>query len=494
MRAWLGAVVGAIAATASLAGQAQDDWQAAARTDIAAAYDIFVANHPGMHDPANPGFPAQLARARDAGLAEAARTHDEAGYQQSLAAFSAVLSDGHAKILPKQPQATGPAKPAIWPGFVAAWRGDRLLVHHADARFAMPVGSVIAGCDGLDTRALIRRKLLVRGFRPEEAGGWWFWSPRMLAPPAALAAQAPQRCSFVAPDGARRDLTLEWTPAPDNLPALLDAASDGERTEIGLSEPSPGVFLIGLPDFGPDAAEVAAYQTLFETLKAREAALQAARAVVLDLRFNNGGSSSWSLQTARALWGAGTVDAAMDNYHRNVRVWWRASEGNAGYVEGTAPQLRAGGNPEGADMFAKAGAGMRAALARGEPFYIDGETKPAKEVTVPATRFTTPVYVITPGRCGSACLDAIDTFKRFPNVRLIGAPTSADSTYMEVRAADLPSGKGRAVIPNKAWSGRPRKAGEVYTPDIAVDDLDWSTATFLSHVEKALAQGRSGAR
>lgn len=100
----------------------------------------------------------------------------------------------------------------------------------------------------------------------------------------------------------------------------------------------------------------------------------------------------------------------------------------------------------------------------------------------------TPVYVITPGRCASACLDALDTFKRFTNVKLIGAPTSADSTYMEVRVAPLPSGQGSAIIPVKMWVGRPRAAGEVYRPYIEMDDADWSTANFLERIERDLGR------
>ncbi len=38
-----------------------------------------------------------------------------------------------------------------------------------------------------------------------------------------------------------------------------------------------------------------------------------------------------------------------------------------------------------------------------------------------------------PRRLRQRLLDAVDTFTRFANSRLIGAPTSADSTYMEVR-------------------------------------------------------------
>ena len=71
---------------------------------------------------------------------------------------------------------------------------------------------------------------------------------------------------------------------------------------------------------------------------------------------------------------------------------------------------------------------------------------------------------------------------------IVGAPTSADSVYLEVRSEPLPSGQGRIVIPIKFWHQRPRESGEVYHPRIRVDALDWSSATFLDIVESDLAR------
>ena len=105
--------------------------------------------------------------------------------------------------------------------------------------------------------------------------------------------------------------------------------------------------------------------------------------------------------------------------------------------------------------------------------------------------FATPVYVITSGRCASACLDAVDTFKLFPNTKLIGAPTSADTQYLEIRAEPLPSRHGIAIIPTKVWMYRPRKSGQVYSPDVEAKQLDWSTNAFLDLVEKGVTRHRS---
>jgi hypothetical protein len=189
------------------------------------------------------------------------------------------------------------------------------------------------------------------------------------------------------------------------------------------------------------------------------------------------------------IWGDEPVTTAMSHFFNKVRIWWRASDGNIDYMPKMEAAVRRNGNTGAADGTKRTWEGMVAAKARGELFFVEGNSKPAAKDLPPivASDFDAPVYVITPGRCASACLDAVDIFTRFSNVTLIGAPTSADSTYMEVRSEDLPSGKGRIVIPNKMWLGRPRGSGQVYTPKILVTDLDWSTANFLNRIENDLA-------
>ena len=474
-------------AIASAGPQFEGEWREAARRDILAAYDIYVGNHPGMHDPTNRDFPALLARARDRGLTEAGRATDRGGYARALGAFSAELSDGHALLYAAAPAGAGQTQPQ-WPGFVAAWRGDRLIVQNASETSPAPVGATITSCDGRPAADFLRDRLLTRGFRPREAGHWWARVPQAFVSTALLPG-GPSRCVFRTEAGERA-LPLTWTPAPADIDALRRRASDGERTEIGLFEPRPGLFLIGLPDFNPNDAGVAAYQRLYDQMRARRAELLRARAVVLDLRWNNGGSSAWSRDVASILWGRPQVDRIMQDYFRGVEIWWRASPGTVAYMTEMEQSIRRSEHAEVADDVHRTGQGMQAALQRGELFHRVPEESGPSAGRVSRSDFTIPVYVITPGGCASACLDAVDVFTRFPNTRLIGAPTSADSTYMEVRQQDLPSGLGKIVIPTKIWMGRPRRAGQVYEPQIEVDDLDWSTENFLDRIERDLSRHR----
>jgi hypothetical protein len=119
---------------------------------------------------------------------------------------------------------------------------------------------------------------------------------------------------------------------------------------------------------------------------------------------------------------------------------------------------------------------MRIARQADEPFFkavaapVTMSMQEANRISHPdPPALQSPVYVIVLSRCVSACLDALDVFQLFEGVRFIGAPTGADSTYMEVRTVALPSGLGVTVIPNKVYLNRPRGNGIAYQPQIVFE-------------------------
>jgi hypothetical protein len=81
----------------------------------------------------------------------------------------------------------------------------------------------------------------------------------------------------------------------------------------------------------------------------------------------------------------------------------------------------------------------------------------------------------------------VDLFKLYSNTVIVGSPTASDSTYIEVRSDPLPSGFGATIIPMKIWVNRPRGNGQFYTPDIIVNDLEWTNEGFLKHIQFDMA-------
>jgi len=467
-------------------------WRAAARADIETAVQLTRDNHPGPVDPHNPGFSANLDAARAHALALADKVVDAAGYAAALQGFNARIKDGHAGMFPRLDKDSAPTP--RWPGFIAVWRGDALYVHSSQSG-QPPVGSKLLSCDGKPARQLIVDNVFSFGNRVDEAGQWWLAARRVFIDDRNPFITLPQRCRFEA-NGKPFEQVLAWQPVDDGLKMRFAESSWGATRPVGVTEPRKNLFWVSMPTFQPNEAERAAYRTIAADLTAQRARWLGLDAVVIDLRKNQGGSSDWSYRFAEALWGKARVTAADAAADKGVETWWRASPGNADYVAESAAEFVEKGDPEGAARWRRYAAGMRAALAQGKPFYVQqadaaavqAAPAPVADAVADGPAFTKPVYVIVPGNCASACLDALDVFTLFPNTVLVGAPSSADSTYMEVRYVELDSGRATVIVPNKVYVNRKRANGQFYTPQIEVRDVVWSEPVLLKAVEADLAQ------
>jgi Peptidase family S41 len=475
-----------LAAGSSLSQEPAMDWSAVAVKDIDSAYHIALDNHSGVFDPKNPGFTKQLNQARDRAQDLARQTRDSAGYVAAVSSFGAAMNDGHFSITTNLPANELPKR--RWPGFFTAWRGDRLLVMRTTTG-GPSVGARVMSCDGIPINALIERNVFAFTGRSGEAGQWWLRAWQVFIDAANPFVNLPLSCAFQTARGPETKI-LTWTALSDNAYEERRAlASGGDGLPIGLTQPEPRFFWIAMPTFAPDADGQAAYDKLLADMATMRVDVLRARAVVLDLRHNGGGSSDWSYRVAKALWGDEIVGAKMNEYFRGVTVRWRATPGNADDLADLIKSLQGqSDSEETVKSLETIEALMRRAVTNQEHFV----TEPTSDDSVAAAKsrsdFSRPVYVIVPGGCASACLDALDVFSRFPQVKLIGAPSSADSTYLEVRFAPLPSGNAKLVFPMKIWVNRPRASGEIYKPNIEVDDLDWSTATFLKRIQKDLGE------
>jgi len=466
------------------------DWRAEAIRDIEAAYQRTRENHAGIHDPFNPKFSEQLDRARTRALEFADRTHDAAGYEASIIAFSAVINDGHAGAFPELPP--GHKRAAMWPGFLTAWRGDGLYVYKSLAG-GPAAGARVVSCDGVEITALIRRNVFAFAGREEQKGRWWVQARNVLVDFGNPFLQRPKSCSLAA-NASPFSVPLTWIAVDENYQRWRAESNNGDRLPIGLSEPRPGIFWIAMPTFTPDQAGRDAYDVLYGQLERQREKILKAKAVVLDLRHNLGGSSIWSRRVAEGLWGKEVCDIAMESYFAGTEIWWRPSAGNIAHVGQMASQAREQNRPESAKYYEPIIAELTAAHDGKREFFIQklqaerSRTPSATGARSLQSDFAVPVYLITPGQCASACLDATDVFSRFANTTRIGAPTSADSTYMEVRTESLPSGMAKVILPIKFWVNRPRSGSDIYEAKVVVNSLDWSTGSFLKVVEQQLGK------
>lgn len=475
----------ACAAAAVALPASPEAWRKAAQADIEAGVQVTRENHPGMHDQENPGFARNLEAARLHGLALAAQVRDAAGYLAAVQGFNTRIGDGHAGMAVQLDAAALPR--SRWPGFVTVWRGNALYVH-SSAEGQLAPGSKLIGCDGKSAEQLIRDNVFAFQGRVAEAGQWWLAARRVFIDAHNPFVALLQRCRFEW-QGKTVEQALAWRALDAQAERWLDESPVGVPGPVGVAEPRKNLYWFSMPTFHPDEAGREAYRNMFRELAQNRQRYLAADAIVVDLRGNRGGSSSWSRQFAEALFGKRRVTDAVNAYGAATEVWWRASPGNTEYVASLAELLTSQQRPEEAAWARAQAEGMRAALARGAPFHVEkGGADSVEASVVDGPAFTRPVYVIVPGNCASACLDAIDVFSRFPNTILAGAPSSADSTYMDVRRVDLASGLAFVIIPNKVYVKRGRANGQIYRPHLPVHELVWSSEVLLKAVEADLAR------
>ncbi|MFN7176272.1 MAG: hypothetical protein ACK4MX_05220 [Thermaurantiacus sp.] len=469
-------------------------WRALSVSDIEEAYSLFRDEHPGMHDRGNPGFPAQLERSRREALALAERMSGAQDYPAVLAAFSAPLGDGHALVHPTRAFEEQVPDSVSWPGFVANWRGSAMLVSRAKPELAHLTGARVVACDGIPAAELVLRNTFDLDGRAAEPGQWWWRAHRLFldSPGRGLAlvgAQPPRQCDFLGPDGTNHTETLTWRPLESAAETWFRETRSGTPTPIGLTMPRPGIWLVGLSDFSPDERGREAYESLFADLTERHEELAGARAIMLDLRGNNGGSSHWPTRVAEHLWGEDFVRAARASHYGNVEIHWRASEGHRAYL---VSLMNSDTFPEVFRQFLHRLLSLwDDALASGQPLVVQPESPGNPSVPTgpaPPRLADVPVFVALDGGCASACNDALDTFTRFPGTRLMGAPSSADTRYMDVRSVITASGMARVILPMKIWVGRPARPGpaDTYAPHVTLESADWSTDRFLDLVEAQL--------
>jgi hypothetical protein len=455
--------------------QEPTDWATKFRGDLQAARRIILESHPGPVDVLNPGFRDWL----DAGfeqqmaLAGTVDTADE--YVYAIQKYVGGFRDGHLNI-----RFDVERRPARWPGFLATWRNDEVVVHTVGfaSHSGLAEGDRLRSCDGQTAEQLIRQRVFDFQFNPALPAQWVPAAARTFLDLGNPFVHVPTRCVFAR--GEREiALDLEWRKFSwDDHRDDYKAAQGRTRPEVGLFVPENGVYWLQASTFGPNESQVKVYHDAFGQLRK---ARNDAELVVLDLRGNDGGSSMWGNLFAEALWDELPGDDEKDS----AFVEWRVSGGNIDYWEEVPARVS---EQFGHSHFATRWANhvlqhLTASLSEGRSLWrespVEGELESnddstAEHAGASIPRYTGPVVVLTDTTCGSACLDAMSLLTQVPEVIHVGSVTAADTEYMESRPAPLPSGLATLVIPIKVYRGRVRPDGGYFTPSIPFDGLHWT--------------------
>ena len=271
-----------------------------------------------------------------------------------------------------------------------------------------------------------------------------------------------------------RDPHIAWWPRPesgiDSLRKTHSTLPDGASARKLALEPwGEKDWWITLPGMSADQD----WNRFFVAINDHLASLRAAKRVVIDLRGNSGGDSSFGDRLARLLWGNDMVEALKPPLGPTV---WRASRLNRDYwaklLKERVANPQTSSDVEGIQALRDILSEHDRALAHGAATFELDDAPPARKNAAGTNFVQGRVILLTDEACVSACLDLMDEFTAMPGVVQAGRATSADTIFMEFTPVPvLPSGLSSFGFGQKAWIERPRGSNQPYTPS---PELLWS--------------------
>jgi hypothetical protein len=471
-------------------------WGQIARDDVEAAYKLLRDNHPGgspeLHDLA---FQERLKSAHSLALARAHGVVSLQGYAAVLAGFATGMGDKHIWSRP-----TFVLNVPRWSGIIPSKRGNSWIVRDTDESRAALRGATLISCDGENVEDLARRNL--GGFRVDwNVGAQQFQgAPWLLIDEGNPFVTRPATCLFER-DAERQTVALNWTRIKrDNLLPRLQAAIGAGAAGYGVRRVGDGYWIALQTLMSNKAADVV------KAVEDQQTALRDAPFVVLDMRGNGGGSSSFGRQIANSLLGLAAVDARLGPEGGSACGGdgaWRASENNINNLDFL---LRSGvvyATPETKKIGEAQLREMRTARARGKTFSNEINCPDALEKPVPAvpppSLMKGQLLLLTDGLCFSSCLLVTDDFRTLGAFH-IGQTTDAATHFLEVREEYLPSGYSmfstlQAVDPGSPYQVGPFEPALIYDGDIADTRAleSWAIATAVpasEHRDGADPHGR----
>jgi hypothetical protein len=458
----VGACLLAACAATPVKEEAEPAWRQMARADLAFVRDTIAQHHPGPVDADNPAFSAWFEEGYRQALGRVDEVRGFGAYQHVLRFYVQGFADEHLNLNFWLDFRWHP-----WAGIVLAWNGAAFEVRRTADDVALAAGAILESCDGHPAETLWQTNVVPFYARAELPANRFRHAARLLLGNGNPLVERPARCTFLLEEGPV-EVELQWR----------NASAEGLRRELTGGEPRPAVAhlrnfgengaWIGLPSFSPQGEAAEAMKSALAGL----ADYRNASFIVVDVRGNSGGSSYWSEPFVRALYGDAYFEQLrfrLRQDQKEVYVDHRVSADNLAHFESLRPMIleQAGEDSDMYRYFDGLVRGMSAALAGGEPlFRVHAGAFELAEPPAAAPLFHGRIIYLTDNVCVSACLDFSDLVLALPRVTHVGQPTSADTTYMEVRDAILPSNNGTLNFATKVYRGLSRGVEGYYAPQI----------------------------
>lgn len=430
---------GASAAAWKVSPEMEKVWRKITIDDVNAAYRLLKENHPGaVPEAGDPAFLKMLMAAYRSASGRAGKATSYGAYIATLAGFANSMGDHHIWSRPLYKLAY-----PHWAGVLVSLRDGRWIITHQDTDFPYDdlMGASLVACDGQAADNWAHDQLA--GFRAV----WSIEAQRIDAAPWLFVSTgnpftARAKSCIFEKNGKRHSVELVWKRiSRTTLLPMVKTARGGGAAGYGIRAVGSG-YWIALQGLTGKAGAVV------KAVRKQQNALRNAAFVVLDLRGNHGGSSSYGRQIAESLMGADYVRARLGGVHDTCSGQiWRVSPDNIAqleyYRDVVVPTLN---SAKATAYIEKALADAEKARAAGEPLSgpVDCLKKKQQAATPPAAAHVQSLLrgrmvLLTDHVCFSSCLLVVEDFRKLGALQ-VGETTNANTHYAEVREELLPSG------------------------------------------------------
>jgi hypothetical protein len=431
-------------------------WTEIAIADIDEIQRLLRENHPGPVDPQNPLYAKLMDANYPKAVARAAAAKTFFDYKRAVLSYTNGFRDGHTAVL-----FSVDSTAYQWPGFAVAYDGGRYRVSEVEDVVPVEAGDEVLSCDDLSMDQLMRDRIDPYFWNADIPHERYSHVGKLFAVDATDEASKLKSCEIRSAAG-RRHLPLNWRPLPPEQAERLRGKHfyEGEPKLVKVG----AAWLVKLPSFTVETpVQTAQFESLLGQLRQHADEIREGK-VVLDVRGNAGGSSTWASRVASAIWGEAIVSHVEKSFDWTVD--WRASRANVNRLDQTAARYERNNMATQAEGFRKLRDVVADARRRGQPLVRAPFPPESVGAPMPASPFKGRAYLLTDGVCASACLDFADVVWRLPNATQIGWPTSADAVYIDNTLVPLPSGLGLFAYSMKVYRNRVRGNNEWYDPEI----------------------------
>jgi len=432
--------------------QATIDWAELAKQDLMAMHDYLRQDSPGSVDSDNTEFNLWLEKGLHQALKKTQTITTPAGYLYTLRFYQNGFHDKHIAL---ESRSVGTLLTAKWPGFTVRYQNQRFKIYTSQDPQEYPQGTEILSCDNLSLIQLMQRNVFPFFGNSHLPGDWLSRAPLLFTDYGNPWILKPKRCQF-SYQGRHWSRSLTWQPLDLAKEQTLVKAYDYQPV-LGVKPFAKTGLWINLATFAPENKQV----NMLKHIVAEAASYRNYQPLVIDVRGNGGGSSSWGSELLENLYGEDFYSWATRSTH-NTYEEFRVSKRNADYIRSHFLPMIAAHYPKQHWQYQTMLKLLECMSTTQQPFCKLADPMPANIPNKqPINPLTQKIYLLTDGRCSSSCQTFVAEALHFPNVIQVGQTTDANSCYGEIQAVGLQSGavfifpmaanRNRTFCPNKPF-------------------------------------------